>query len=621
MKLAAQAPVEGAGKPLQEVTVVSGRADQFNTGSKVEQVDSLMMVAYRHQSLADLLSSQSQLFIKTYGPGSLASSSFRGADAEHTAVLWNGFNLQSPMYGQVDFSLLQADMTDELKLQYGSNGALFGSGAIGGIVHMANRPQFASGLHASVNVQVGSFANNKQSLSLGCGAKRYYTSLRVMNQEAKNDFSYHNIFLPGAPEVRQVNASFRQQGVMNDHYFILSSAQQLNVRVWYQESVRQIPPPMSVPVSRATQEDKTFRASSEWSMQRTRAAYFVRTAWFDERLVYTDSISGLLSHNCAQTNISEAETRLRLSDRQSVNIGLNNTYVTATADGYGGRVQQNRSSVFASYKITNAARTLQACASLREELFNAAWLPLIPSLGAEWTLSKHIRLSGTAGKSYRVPTLNQRFWKPGGNPDLKPESGWSEELSVQFTERLSAASCTLMLTGFNRMIDNWIQWLPDTTGYWTPSNIKRVWSRGIEAELKIVLPAGAWSVVYTGRANYILSTNDLLYNGSNTDASLDKQLIYVPRLNYMNQLSVLRKGFFISFNQTYTGIRFIQTDGNDWLNYYLLGNVTAGKDLVIRRFTIALNAQVNNVWNETYQVIKDRPMPGRNYLFGLTIKI
>ena len=44
-------------------------------------------------SIADVLSKNSALFIKTYAPGSLATTSMRGMGAQHTAVLWNGINL------------------------------------------------------------------------------------------------------------------------------------------------------------------------------------------------------------------------------------------------------------------------------------------------------------------------------------------------------------------------------------------------------------------------------------------------------------------------------------------------------------------------------------------------
>ena len=616
--ISAQIAVAGSVKQLNGVTVTSNRVEYFNTGNKIEQMDSVTMVAFKHQSLADLLSTQSQLFIKSYGPGSLSSSSFRGAGAEHTAVLWNGFNIQSPMLGQIDFSLLQVDMMDELKVQYGSSGALFGSGAVGGIIHIGNKPKFESGLHASFNAQTGSFENDKQGISLSYGATHFYSSLRIINQYAKNDFPFSNTFLQGSPTVNQTNASYAQQGVMSDNYVSISKDQQINMRVWYQTSLRQIPPSMSVPQSKATQRDETLRISSEWNLQQKNISWSVRSAWFDERLVYADSVSGLFSNNRVKTNISEAESKVNISRNQFLNIGINNTFSTADVDAYGGIISQNRTSVFTSYKIYNSQKTFQTCLSAREEFIGENWLPIMPSAGFEWMMNKQVKLFGNVSRSYRVPTLNELYWKPGGNINLKPESGWAEEISLNINHKISALKIDFTATVFNRLINNWIQWLP-VGSYWSPQNFKQVWSRGGEGNLKIIFPSGKWNFIYNGRINYTVSTNE--QNDNINDESLHKQLIYVPKLNYMNQLTATYQTFFICLNQTYTGILFTQSDGSDWLNYYLLGNASAGKEFSFQHFSFSLNAQVKNIWNETYQVTQNMPMPGRNYLIGLTIKI
>jgi iron complex outermembrane receptor protein len=615
---AAQPAIADTLRQLKEVTVVSNRMEHFNTGNKIEQMDSLTMVVYQHQSLATLLGAQNALFIKSYGPGSLASSSFRGAGAEQTAVLWNGFNLQSALNGQIDFSLFQVDLMDELFVQYGSNGALFGSGAVGGVIHIGNRPKFGSGFHAALSLQGGSFGNTKENISLNYGSKRLYSSLRLINQQAKNDFPYQNSFFPGSPVMNQVNAAYTQQAVLSDNYLLLGKDQQLNFRAWYQSANRQIPPPMSVPDSKATQWDEALRISSEWSLQRRSVSYFVRSAWFDERLNYNDSVSGIQSHNRAHTWISEGESKLTLSSNQFLNIGLNNTYTYGACDAYATSVSQNRTALFASYKLVNTGRTWSTVMSMREELYNGTMLPVMPSLGMEWKLSRSVTASGNVSRSYRVPTLNERYWNPGGDPNLKPEQGWAEELSLNGRRKLLGIHAELTATVFNRVINDWIQWLP-VGSYWSPRNTLQVWSRGMEGKLRLAYAAGRWNIVYTGRINEVLSTVERSDNANSNE--LHKQLIYVPRLNYANQLSASYRTFFVLISQTYTGIRFTQSDASDWLMYYILCNVSAGREFSCKRCRIAVSAQLNNLFNEPYQVIEYRPMPGRNFLIGLTITI
>jgi iron complex outermembrane receptor protein len=236
-------------------------------------------------------------------------------------------------------------------------------------------------------------------------------------------------------------------------------------------------------------------------------------------------------------------------------------------------------------------------------------------------INNNIKLFGNVSRSYRVPTLNEFFWNDAfakGNKNLLPESGWAEEISLNINQHISLLKIDFTSTVFNRIMDSYIQWLP-LDNYYTPQNIKQVWSRGLEGNLKLILPIGKWNFIYSGRVNYVLSTNE--QSSIINDATLHKQLRYVPKLNYLNQVTITYKTFFISFNQTYTGIRFTENDESNYLLYYLLENGSVGNEFKLNKFSFLFQAQVKNIGNESYQVIQNMPMPGRNFLLSLTIKI
>ena len=122
-------------RQLNVVEVSTSRLILFSNANKSETLDSALLDRYTSSNLADILLNESQIFIKSYGLGSLASSSFRGSGANHTSVLWNGFNLQSPMNGIIDLSLIPANFMNNVAIQYGGAGALWGTGAVGGSIH------------------------------------------------------------------------------------------------------------------------------------------------------------------------------------------------------------------------------------------------------------------------------------------------------------------------------------------------------------------------------------------------------------------------------------------------------------------------------------------------------
>ena len=119
--------------------------------NKVEQkimerkIDAAIVKSLKTISLSQLLIQHSPVFIKTNGPGGTATASFRGTTASHTLVLWNGFQLNSPSLGEVDFSMIPVFFTDEVSLQWGSKTSA-NSGGLGGVVNIDNSQKFNEGL-------------------------------------------------------------------------------------------------------------------------------------------------------------------------------------------------------------------------------------------------------------------------------------------------------------------------------------------------------------------------------------------------------------------------------------------------------------------------------------------
>lgn len=58
---------------------------------------------------------------------------------------------------------------------------------------------------------------------------------------------------------------------------------------------------------------------------------------------------------------------------------------------------------------------------LREEMFGSEWTPIIPAFFTDYLISKRGNLVAKASisRNYRFPSLNDLYFLPGGNPDLK----------------------------------------------------------------------------------------------------------------------------------------------------------------------------------------------------------
>lgn len=602
-------------KTLAGVVVQANRLTYFNSGNKIQKVDSVVLQNFRATHLADLLAMQSQVFIKSYGAGSLATPSFRGTGASHTAVLWNGFNLQSSMNGNVDFALLPVFLLDNVQIQHGGAGALFGSGAVGGTIHLNSSAGFEEGFSLSAQVGAGSFANFQQGIRLKISKKNFVSGLKIFNHSVENNFPFVNTAKFGKPIEKQANSGFKQYGFLQENYLKINEHQQIDFQIWYTNADRQIPPTLTTGASKASQQDESLRLTTNWRYQKNKVSYLTRTAFFKEKLIYQEPDIALVAVSEALTWIGEAESKIQLSKNQLLNIGINHTYFSAETDGYRLGKLQNRTALFSSYKINNAKDTWNTVVSLRKELIDNYFAPFTPSLGFEGVLNTNFILKGNIAKTYRVPTFNDLYWQSGGNPHLTPESGWSSEISVEYSPHPSLPKgegkhrSNIELTLFNSLIDNWIAWLPNQQGRWEANNVLKVWSRGLELTAKYHIDFHKVKLKSTLSYNYVISTNEKV--GQGNESSLYQQLIYVPKQTAQANISLVYNNLQLSYHHIFTGERFTTADSSQKLPFFSIGNLSIHQKIK----HLHLQCQLNNLWNVSYQQIAFRPMQMRNFMF------
>ncbi len=602
---------------LKEVIVSTNRIANFSAGTKVNSIDSLSFSQHRNQNLSDLLIDESPLFIKSYGLGALATSSFRGGSASHTAILWNGFNINSPMNGQLDLSLVPVNFSDAVAIQYGGTSALWGSGAVGGAIHLTNNAKFNTGVTTRINLSAGSFETYNQQASVEFSKKRFISSIKLFNTSAKNNFQYNNIFSPENSKITQSNAELKSYGLLSENYFLIKENQKLNLFFWYQHTDRNIPPTMLQLINKSNQIDNSYRITSEWKYNKKRTTTYIRAAYFNESLIFSDDIFHSLSNSRSQSIITEAETKINLSKQYFINIGINNTFANAIASGYPDKPQQNRTALFASYLYTTKNEKLKANVSVRQEMIENKFAPFTYSVGADYQLIKWLSLKGNFSKVYRIPTFNDLYWNPGGNPNLLPESGYSEEIGLKLNLRNNNIAFTSDATVFNRKIENWIIWLPGLS-YWSPQNSMNVWSRGMETNSTLSIKINKAKISFSILTNYVVSTNQQAK--STNDASIDKQLIYVPMYSGNGKISIEYKGVVFSYRHNYTGYRYTSTDNTQYLPPFYLGSFYLSYKMQLKNSTATIFLQANNIWNEQYQVMLNRAMPQQNFNAGISFE-
>lgn len=574
-------------------------------------------------NLSELLSNNTPVFVKTYGSGSLASVSFRGTGASHTSVLWNGVVLNSPMNGQVDFSLFPTPFIDNAELNYGASGLINGTGALGGSVSLNNQVKFNKGLSLSLQQSVGSFGNYISNAKIGYSNKKWFSESQAYLNTNKNDFEFTNIALKDKPTQTQLNAELTQYSFQQAIFRKFKNSK-LGVRFWYFNSDRQLPKNMSVgnytdAVHNETQDDQALRTMLEWSGFTSKLNYKITSSFLNNNLIYQDSASEIYSESKTHIFDNKINTNHYLKNKFTFKNVISVRYEQANADGFEQKHKRFNSHWLVG--ITKQFKRMDATVFNRMIMIDEEMQPFAPSLGLQYKLlkSKNLKIKSNAAINYNYPTFNDLYWGAGGNPDLKPEKSEMVELGSSYSIITKKTTVTTELTGFYSHVYDWIIWLPTSSSIWSPTNLREVENRGIEYGLKVKTSLNKFKISLNGNYAYTLSTNRKAKN--DIDNSVNKQLIYVPYHQFNINTGIAYQKWLLNYNYTYTGKRYISTDNLWYMPANYQSNLSLSKTLKAGHKT-QLNAifKVNNLFNQEYQAIAWRAMPRRNYLFTLSLQ-
>lgn len=596
---------------LPTLEVSQSRISNSAVGSQGVDWSAEDLTSRSFQNLTSLLEQEAGIYMKSYGLGSLATSSIRGGSAGHTLVLWNGIPIQSPMLGLLDLSLLPLQSMDHIQVQRGGNTALWGSGAVGGIISLNNRAPNEKGLGMSSQTSFGSFGNFQQNFDLSLGNKSWKSRTRFSIQEATNDFSYD--IAPGFPQRQQTNAALLQHNLNQDIYWKPKERQQVALHYWRQFSDRQIPPTNTQTRSEAYQIDRSDRLVLEWRKINEKALFQAKLAGFDEDLQYFDPQIQLNSPSHFYRLMGEFSTQWYLKNGYQLLVGYTQTYNQAESNGYQADEQENRSALFASIMQRKSRWEWQL--SLRQALVDDVLIPLVPTLAGQYQILPCLKIKGKLSRNYRLPTLNDRFWRPGGNPDLKAESGWSEEFTLEGKWSKDAFAISGSLTGFNRQMDNWILWsIRRGQNFWFANNIAAVWSRGLEPRLNLSYQLSKVRLQLQLGYDYTRSTNQIALD--NPRIAEGQQLLYTPVHQGISNVQLTWQSLQLNYHHRFVGA----SQGiNDPLSSFDIGQANLQYHLSEEKAESSIFFQINNIWDRNYLVVERRPMPGKHYQFGIKL--
>ena len=649
---------------IPEVRVV-GQRPMKEIGTQQTKFDSIVLKENIALSMADILTFNSSIFVKSYGRATLSTVSFRGTSPSHTQVTWNGMRINNPMLGMTDFSMIPSYFIDDASLLHGTSSVNETGGGLGGAVKMSTTPAQNRGFGLQYIQGIGSFKTFDEFLRLTYGNDHWQVSTRAVLSSSPNNYKYRNhdkkeniyddemnIIGQYYPIERNKSGSYRDFHLLQEVYYNTGRGDRLGLNAWYINSNRELPMLTTDYGDDMAfdnrQREQTFRGILSWDHIRSNWKVAAKAGYIYTWMAYDykrDVGNGIMAHmtrsrSKINTIYGQAEGEYYIGKKWlfTANLAAHQHFVESRdkniilQEGNKGIVGYMKARIELSGSASVKWRPIDRLglsAVIREEMYGTEWTPIIPALFVDGVLSKvgNITAKASVSRNFRFPTLNDLYFLPGGNPNLRKESGWSYDAGLSFAVgKKGIYSLKGSASWFDSYIHDWILWLPTTKGFFSPKNIKDVHAYGVElqADLDVALTK-EWQLSLDGTYSWTPSIN----NGepiSAADQSVGKQLPYVPKHSASITGRISWRKWSFLYKWCYYSERFTMSSNDISLTgklpKYFMSNISLEKELSFRWADLSLKGTINNLFNEEYLSVLSRPMPGINFEFfiGITPK-
>ncbi len=583
----------------------------FSPGQKTINLEKQQLQIYERQSIVQLLYQQTPVFIKSYGINGLATLNFRGSSAAQSQVLWNGVPIHNAALGMADVSLLPVSAVDQVTILYGGSASLFGSGNVGGVLLLENdAPVYdsARSLRTKLSAGMGSFGQYQAGLKMSWTEKKWYLSGNFFGQQAQNNFPYFH----RDGQLRAMDHSRLQGGGAQLNMGYRPNAKnEFRLSLWGQQYFRQIPPAIFESSSVKEQDDRSARVLAQWEHRARATVWYLKSAYMQDLMAYRDSAVRMDARNRSGHYYQELGLRRKLLGRADLNLFVPIQWLWLERKD-GSLRSQTRIAFAGALRYPLFADRMTVAASFRAERAGNSEM-LLPGFNLAYRLMPWLELKGNIQRTFRAPSLNEWYYQPGGNEQLRPEHGWAEEMGYVVRVKTSSRfRFTHETTLFNRDIKDWTLWFGGAI--WTPHNIAEVQSRGVEVSGKALWKTGVFDWHLNGAASWIRAATKASHVPN--DGSIGMQIPYTPYWQWQANGGLSIRSLYLNYNHVYTGYRFLTTDESQLLPAFHTGNIQAMCRFVRLDVSFQLMAQINNIFGQRYEVVAGRPMPGRNWILG-----
>ncbi len=611
-------------------------------------------------SVADAMRYFSGIQIKDYGGiGGLKTVNVRSLGTNHTGVFYDGVELGNAQNGVIDLGRFSLDNMEAVQLYNGQKTSVFQTAkdyASASAVYMQTRkPVFTGGKRDNwtIAMKAGSFDTYNPSvlwehrltdnISTQLSAEYMTTSGRYKFRYArKNGYDTTEVRRNGDVEALRVEAGIFGQSARNEW----------RAKVYFYNSER------GYPGAAVREEPGMFRhqdrqwdtsvfgqgsfrrkCSRTYSLQLSaKVAYDYLHYLSDPRLdvttMYTDN-------RYRQTEVYLSAAHL-FNIRRWWTVSLANDVLVNHLDAdLVNFVYPTRLTLLSSVATSVTLGRLSAQASLLHTFASDHTEKAGGTAGDESRLTPTVALSYRPAdwmtarafykRIFRLPTFNDLYYTFIGSKELKPEYTTQYDIGFTVTPRLRQGgilrAIELQADGYYNEVEDKIVAMPTSNQFrWTMMNFGLCHIWGVDASVKAAWRIG--SVDITTHAAY--TYNKAMDHTDRNGRFYGGQLPYIPWHSGSAIVSVSWRRWTANYSFIYTGERY-EASANIPENYskpWYTSDFSLSHEMHIKwprtsagGCTLRLTAEINNIFNQQYEVVQCYPMPGTNFRIKASLEI
>lgn len=591
---------------LNVVNLQTVKLNKHSLGYKILTLkDSIIL--NNTESFSSLLRYNSPIYIKEYGAGGTSSASFRGTSASNTAVVWNGININSINNGQTGFNSLNVSLFDEINIRSGGGSIEFGSGAIGGTIHLNDELHFGNYVKNQVVSSIGSFETYHNSYKFSFGRAATAIKVGLAYNESENDYKWLNYNLKN------------ENGAYHNTDFSFSIAQKLSdfTKISFytskysgnREFSGQLPNPSA---AKEKYKDFSFRNLLNFNYQKNANSHTVKFAYLTQEYQYfADKNNTYFNFGKSKRYFLNYDFDYKISSNSSIELF---SEVESTLGKTDQIKEKNRKQFSQSFIFNQQIENFGSLnAKVRKDFNSDYTMPFVFALGAEIRPARNtfVRLNGS--KNYRVPSYNDLYWPALGNENLIPESSLQGEIGVGYRNN----NLKIDVGAFYIDAKDKIVWKPGADpkkpDVWTPANLDEVVNKGLELVINYKKNIEKHSFSFNANYSYTISK----------DKNTIQLLPFIPKHLLNGTVRYSYKKISAYYQHLFNGEIYTTTDNLDdyIVPYFNVGNLVLNYNLLKTKATqLDLGIKINNLFNKPYQVLPNRPMPNRNITLNINFK-